>query len=255
MKAVTPALSALLLIALALFPLAGCGVKGPVKPPLSRSPSAAKGLATRQIGERLLVSWAIPKTNQDGSPLALQGFEIFRNAYEPASGCPDCGQSQDPFLIIDLEYLQDVTRDGDRLSFQETSLTPGSGYLYRIVPVNTRGEKGPPATIQTIFHPVPPPPRQPIATRETRGIRLSWSTSPGETREAGFLGYNIYRRETDQSLPLTPVNEEYLIDITYLDEGTASDQDRTAAYTLRSVWRIGDQLVESTDSAPAAQPE
>jgi predicted small lipoprotein YifL len=241
-------LPALLSAALLVFSLSACGVKGPVKPPLSRSPSAAKDLAVRQIGERLLVSWNLPKTNQDGSPLELQGFEVFRNAYDPVAGCAECGQTQDPFLVIDLEYLQNVTRDGDRLSFQETGLTPDSGYLYRVLAVDRRGAKGAEASAKTVFHTAPPAPRPPAATRETQGVRLNWSSSPGETREAGFIGYNLYRLAQDRALPLTPVNPEPLIDPTYLDVQVAPDGK--PAYVLRSLWRMGGQLVESTDSTP-----
>ena len=249
MKTVIRSIPSLMFAFLLVFSISSCGVKGPVKPPLSRSPSAATGLTARQIGDRLLISWNLPKTNQDGSPLELQGFEVFRNPFDPASGCPDCGMPEIPYRDIDLEYLRDVTRDGDRLLIEETSLTAGRGYFYRIVPVNTKGGEGASATIQTVFHPVPFPPRQPIATRETRGMRLRWSASAAETREAGFLGYNVYRHKKDQFRPMIPINKEYLIDTTFLD--LQADPEEMASYTLRSVWRIGDQVLETSDSEPA----
>jgi len=252
MKTVILTIPALLIASLLTLPLAGCGVKGPIKPPLSRSPSAADGLTVRQIGELLILSWNIPRTNQDGSDLQLQGFEIFRHDFSTDSACPDCGQSDIPHRVIDLEYLQNAVREGNRLSIRENALIPGSGYLYRIVPVNTRGEKGPAATIKTIFHPAPAPPRQPIATSEARGVRLRWEPSPAENREAGFLGYNIYRRLKNQPPPPVPINEEYLIDTNFLDSGVAPQKEASHFYTLRSVWRIGDHLLESADSAPAS---
>ena len=240
---------------LLIFSLAACGVKGPVKPPLSRSPSAAKGLATRQIGDHLQIFWTIPKTNQDGSPLELQGFEVFRNAFAAGSACPECGQPGIPYLSVDLEYLQDVQRSGDRLLVEETSLAPGSGYFYKVVPVDTKGIRGAPATISTLFHPPPLPPRQPIVKRETRGIHLNWSPSGNEIAAAGFLGYNIYRREKDEPPPSAPINEEYLIDTTFLDVQAVPEKAASYLYTLRSVWRMGNQLLESADSPPATASE
>ena len=108
---------------LLIFSLAACGVKGPVKPPLSRSPSAAKGLATRQIGDHLQIFWTIPKTNRDGSSWSSR-VRGFRNAFAAVPPAPNAA-SGIPYLKRRPGILQDVQRSGDRLLVEETSLPPG----------------------------------------------------------------------------------------------------------------------------------
>ena len=133
----------LVLVILVLLSLVACGVKGPVKPPLPHLPGAPGNLALRQIGSYFLVSWSIPKTYEDGTPLEdLQGFEIYKTRYELTSGCPECNESKEVFLHLDLEFLRQASRNKDTIFFRDSDLKPDFGYRYKVVPFQPQRSAG-----------------------------------------------------------------------------------------------------------------
>ncbi len=239
----------LALLILVFFFLAACGVKAPVKPPLPHLPKAPGGLAMHQAGPYFLVSWTIPKTNEDGSPLQdLQGFDVYKTRYELASDCPECNESNEVFRHLDLEYLQQASRDGNTLFFRDFDLKPDVGYRYKVTPFNRTGRQGESAAAQKAFLVSPPPPENFRARNEKGSITLDWSPSPAEKPKPNFLGYNIYRQVAGTPAPRKPINEDYWADNVFTD-GTV-ENGKTYTYTLRSVWRLDDLIIESGDSAP-----
>jgi hypothetical protein len=69
--------------ALALVLLAGCGIKGPPRPPLSKAPEAVRELEVRQSGGVLSVCWLAPTRRQDGGPLGPDlNYEVLAQAVE-----------------------------------------------------------------------------------------------------------------------------------------------------------------------------
>jgi hypothetical protein len=240
----------LALFILVLVFLTACGVKAPVKPPLPHLPKAPGGLAMHQTGASFLVSWTIPKANEDGSPLQdLQGFDVYKTRYELSSGCPECNESNEVFRHLDLEYLQQASRDGDTLFFRDFDLKPDVGYRYKVTPFNRTGQQGESTAAQKAFLVPPPPPVNLQARSEEGSITLDWSPSPAEkSKKPGFLGYNIYRQVAGTPAPRKPMNEDYWADNAFTDSTVGSG--KTYTYTLRSVWRLDDLIIESGDSAP-----
>ncbi len=239
------------LLMLMLLSLAACGVKGPVKPPRAHLPEAPGNLALAQTDSYFLISWTIPKTNEDGSPLEdLQGFDIYKTGYDPNSGCPGCNESQEVFRHLDLEYLRQASRKGEIIFFRDFDLEPDFGYRYKVVPFNRKGQLGNSATNQRAFLIAPPPPENLQIGIGDDTSTLTWSVRTTEKPEAGFLGYNIYRQEGDAPSPLNPVNEDYWADNSYTDR--ALEKGKAYIYTLRSVWRLQGLIVESADSNPVS---
>ena len=119
-------LTTLLFISLMVAALAACGKKGPVRPKLLPLPAAPAGLAVEQRGNHFLLSWEIPERNQDGSPLTdLQGFRVERMIFQSGEDCPECREDFKLAAEIDLEYLRNAARQGNRLFWWDIEPAPG----------------------------------------------------------------------------------------------------------------------------------
>jgi len=245
--------SRLLLPILLLFTLlAGCGHKGPVRPLLQPLPAAPGALSLEQRGERLLVAWNLPRTNQDGSPLTdLAGFRVYKMRYDPAQDCPECRDTSVLLQDVDLEYLRDVRRSGDRLYLWDDGLEAGLGYQYRVVPYNARGRDGATTQLRRTYVAPPPAPTGLTASGHDRMVRLSWEPATAAAPDFEMIGYNLYRRETDEPFPFEPVNRQPLLEPTFEDFGVQNDH--TYIYTVRTLARSGGQRVESQLSTTATE--
>jgi len=246
-----PALPTLLLFAL----LAGCGHKGPVRPLKQPVPAAPQALEVQQKGTRFLVAWNRPAVNQDGSALTnLQGFHVYRMQYDPAEDCPECRDTSALLLDVDLEYLRDVRRSGERFFVWDDELTPGFGYQYSVVPYNRKGRNGEPARLRLPFLIPPATPARPLAENHDQMVRLRWEPVTEPRAGVELLGYNLYRRESDEPFPFPPVNREILTDPAFEDYGV--ENGHSYLYAVRSVIRIQGKTVESQLSeAAGAEPQ
>jgi hypothetical protein len=237
-------------ILLLLVLLAGCGKKGPVQPLKQRLPAAPEALSVQQVGDRFLVAWRPPVRNLDGSTLEnLDQFRVYKMRYDLANDCPECRDTSVLLQEVDLDYLRDVRRVGDRLYLWDTGLEPGFGYQYRIVPVNTKGREGASILLRAPFVQPPPAPADLAAESRDRLVRLRWQPA-AETPPAGErLGYNLYRREANEPFPFSPVNRDILTVSTFEDFDV--ENGRTYVYAVRTVVRVLGKTVESTLSATA----
>lgn len=229
------------ILALLLLSLAACGKRGPVRPLLHALPGAPQNLAIQQLGRQFLLSWAIPRVNQDGSPLTdLQGFQVYKMTYDPARDCPECRDTSILMESLDLDYLQGARREGDRLLLRIPGLEAGQGYQFRVVPVTRRGRSGLAATVRRICH-LPPPPGGLTASGHDQMARLSWS--PPATPPADLTGYAVYRRIPGQPFPLQPVSHQPPSARQFEDFGL--ENGTTYIYGLRSVAKVDGDAVES----------
>ncbi|MBQ6668879.1 MAG: fibronectin type III domain-containing protein [Deltaproteobacteria bacterium] len=225
--------------------LAGCGVRGPIRPPLRQLPASASHVSARQIGGTVLISWNLPKTREDGAPLTdLRGFDLYRDSFAPDAGCVECAASDLPLRDVDLEYLEGVMREDDRLTFKDRPPVADTGYRYRIVSVAASGRSDA-ASVDLVFVAAPPVPANLTVEHRTEGLRVHWTPLTERQRTADFVGYNIYRRRVGEAVPSTPINDVVCLDSAFMDRNISAGE---YVYTVRSVWRVNNQRVESADS-------
>jgi predicted small lipoprotein YifL len=238
-----------LLLLVILLSLTACGRKGPVQPLLRPLPDAPEQVLLEQKGERFLLSWGIPRQNQDGSPLTdLQGFHLYRMRYDPTQECPECRDTSTLLRQVDIEYLREVRRIDQRLYFWDADLAPGVGYLYRVVPYTRAGREGASAQARRVFFDPPAWPTGLEATGHDRLVRLAWDAVEEEREGAELLGYHVYRRLPREDLPPMPISRTIQEKPSY--EDFSVENDRTYVYTVRTVIRIGEFTLESASGEP-----
>ncbi|WP_305041966.1 hypothetical protein [Geoalkalibacter sp.] len=233
--------------ALVLLTLSACGKKGPVRPLSELSPAAPPAFSAVQAGENVLLSWELPRANQDGSPLEdLVGFRIFRLDFAPGDACPECREESAALVAeLDLDYLPAASRQGERLFWFDTRAAQDSGYLYRLLPVNRKGRPGAPARAQLLVVAPPPAPAPPSASGHDRLVRLRWepAVAPHGTR---LLGYQLYRRTGEAPFPPAPLTAEPLPATDY--EDFAVENGREYRYALRLLLEQDGRPVQSSRS-------
>ena len=88
-----------LAMALLWMGLISCGRKGPILPPLSKTPQTVKNLTCKQTGDILRISWEVPETTLSGMPLGPDSYvEIYMALYtiqqEPPAEKEEAGGDQ-----------------------------------------------------------------------------------------------------------------------------------------------------------------
>ncbi len=234
------------LLACLLLVLSGCGKKGPVKPLEKPLPAAPQKLTAVQQGDRFQVTWEIPKINQDGSPLTdLQGFRVYKMRYNPGDDCPECRDTSTLLLQVDLDFLKNAERRGDRMTIWDNVLQTGFGYQYRVTPYTQKEREGESAIVRRPFLPPLPGPRWQAASGHDRMARLSWLT-PAIPATAELIGYNLYRLAPGEEPTSLPVNSPPLTETRHEDFGLQNDV--TYSYSVRVIVRLNQTLVESEAS-------
>ncbi|AMV71286.1 hypothetical protein JCM30471_31210 [Desulfuromonas carbonis] len=222
--------------------LTACGKRGPVRPLLQALPEAPQDLRVQQQGERFLITFGLPGKNQDDSPLTdLQGFQVYKMKYDPLRECPECRDTSVLLQSIDLDYLRDVRRVGDRLELWDSGLTPGLGYQYRVVAVNRKGGGGRPAVVKRPFFTPPAAPARLTATGHDQMVQLGWQPVTAGGKE--LVGYNLYRRTPAVAFSSDPINREPIPTTRFEEYGLQNGT--TYDYAVRSVIKSGEWLVES----------
>ncbi len=238
-----PARPALVLVGL-LFPvfvLGACGRKGPPVPPRPAAPAAVGSLRAEARDSVIVVSWARPDRNEDGTPLTdLLEFRLYR-AVGVAAPRGERGRPSFSLLAtIPADQPPNATILGNQVAYQDdggvTGLSPGARYTYRVQAVNRRGNAGPPSVEAFVdFALAPPPPMGLTATAGDGIVELTWQAPPGPA-PAGSLpvrGYNVYRRVGSGAFASDPVNARPVLETRFRDAGV--ENDTTYGYVIRSV--------------------
>ncbi|HEY5973765.1 MAG TPA: fibronectin type III domain-containing protein, partial [Geobacteraceae bacterium] len=208
-------------------------------------------LAVSQRGEEFRLSWTLPGKEEGGRPLRdLTGCRLYRREpLPPAQDCPNCQESWKLLRAIDLAYLQDVQRRGDRLFFTDGTVRTGTGYEYQVLAMNRPGAVSRPSNRPRLAKVAPPlPPVLQVIPGQTE-VRLEFVAIPFPAKEA-IVGYNIYRQALREAYPETPLNAEPLPGPAYDDKQLVPGT--IYRYVVRTVARIDGQLVESDPSNEAA---
>lgn len=229
----------------------GCGFKAPPQPLRQALPEAPANLAVRQLGGRMLIAWNLPSRNQDGSPAKdLAGFNIYRMSYDLQDECPDCRDTSVLLRRIDLDFLNEALRSGERLFWFDSGLEPETGYQYRVTPLTVEGYEGAPSQLRRPFLVPPLPPAALTASGHDRLVRLEWSPVEEVPGGQALLGYNLYRRSGDAPYLPLPLNREVLTETGYDDFQVENGQGYD--YLVRTIVRGARGSLESEASVPVS---
>jgi hypothetical protein len=249
----TPALTAsrvlrpapLIIISLLLIMVTGCGKKGPVRPKLGTLPQAPQELALKQHGSSLVLSWALPAQNLDGSRIeALSGFRIRRLDYDSETGCPTCREPHVEVAQLDLEEPAPGQRIGNRFYWRDHNIRTHSGYRYAVSSLAGGGES-PVATIHRVVQQPPASPTELQSVPGDRQVSLKW-LAPILEEEQELVGYNLYRRQDGQTDLIIPINTDPITSTSLLDQGL--NNGRSYAYSVSALVRNDNQLLESINT-------
>ena len=253
--------SSLLPIAAALALLvsaSGCGKKGPPLPPLRSVPERVARANIRQIGDRLVISFPLPASRTDGTPIGPDAsVEILMTARYPAPKRP-AEIELSPDLTWAVPRSQwDAYAQGRRM---EVGLSLGriaagldqpSGVdvmkqrkLSFIVTVaEAKNRRSLPSEVETFEVCEPPPVPASSSVRIVEdGLLLDWTPGapvistnvPGARAPEADKGgvFNIYRQEEGGTRPDTPLQSVPPATVSYLD--TTSVIGTSYRYTVRA---------------------
>ena len=212
----------------AALALGACGKKGPPLPPLRSYPEAVPRISSRQIGDRVVLSFPRPTTRTDGTPLAPDTeIDILMTAREPAPRRPmEFTQNPDVTWAIPraewdayaqgrrLDVGISLGRIATSLRLPETATLKGRKLSFLILVVEGGRKHSAPSEIESFpLCEAPPAPAGGAIEVVEEGLRLSWSPPA----PAGAFRYVIYRREEGGPMPDTPITPSPLETTTYLD--------------------------------------
>jgi predicted small lipoprotein YifL len=238
--------------------LAACGKKGALVPPEALVPAPASDLQVRQQGDGFRISWTAPTREERGRPLRdLAGFRLYRHeVLPPGEDCLACPESWVFVRNVDLDYLRDVQRSGDRFSCADRDVKTGTTYRYSLTAVSRRGAAvGRPAFVEPRKKVVAPSPPTLTAVPSPTAVTLEFVATPlaGSDR----LGFNVYRQRSGEPTPVAPLTPAPVPGPTFIDRQL--DRDVVYRYTVTAVVRFDGEEVESAPSnevaASLAPPE
>lgn len=246
-------LSGALLLSLCLV---GCGVPGAPVPPTPKIPVPPQDLVARQVGERVVLRWTLPRLYTDGT--RQEGWprlEVYRAFVSDTISSPEAFATQArvaytiPEQVVDTFLHNEVIVFPDVLGAATLREQTGRTAVYAVKAVNPRGQSaGFSNRVAVRVYPVPTPiPR--ISTRVSeRAIELQWTppvrTTSGTPLEA-IAGYQVYRSETGEE-------GSYALIGTAPTARYEDTQFRFGAhyyYRVRTLAQFGGDTVESDNSA------
>lgn len=114
--------------------LIGCGKYGSPVAPEALAPSQVRNVVAYGHDDRVELSWDEPKTDNRGQPLEdLSHFSVLRAEL-----------NDEPYA---MEVAKISSRNGSRLSWNDTSVKSSGTYQYIIVPFNSDSLQGKPFAI------------------------------------------------------------------------------------------------------------
>jgi predicted small lipoprotein YifL len=233
-------------ISIFLF-LAACGKKGPLVPPEALAPSPVVDLTARQQGDRFVLCMTPPTRNDAGRPLKnLSGFRIVkREVLPPDVDCEECTGAYRLFMTVDMEYPVQVRRFGNLYCLDDTDLQTGKTYQYKAVSFQADGTASRDSNKVRLKY-LPPPAAPTLrAISSSTGVTLEWTAPPRP--ESGVLaGFNIYRSESPERMPVFPINSKPISGQKYEDKSLEFGVNYL--YTVRSLAEEEGELVESESS-------
>ena len=248
--------AAVLALAL-LLPAFSCGRKTDPIVPDSPRPEAVAGIKVALRADVAFLSWPLPGRNVEGKkmdPSEIGGFVIYRAEVQSDKKRPRFREH----AAISLDAPGPAELKNGTVFWSDRNLRYGQVYAYRIRALGRRGGVGV-YSEAVLAVPVPTlmPPEKLRAAAGDGAVELTWHPVTVKTdgsKNDGFTGYTVYRREDKGMYGETPVNSEPLRATSYRD--TAVVNDRIYYYVVRAVDSPAQPWRESLNSNEAsAQPK
>jgi hypothetical protein len=248
---------------------AGCAKIAEPLPPEIRIPKPATDLIAQQASDFVLLSVPMPSLNTNGSPVnvvqktdgspagSLRRVDVFRLAASKSV------VSNEP--VSDAEFLKQALRiqsipsasfaiylhDGrfliqDRIQTASGSSIRSDEFQYAVLFINKKNQA---AGLSNRARIVPPPPEGLSAILTEQSIRLTWKAPPqnmDESKPARIAGYAVYRSETRDQFPATPMNSDPLDKTEYEDR--SFEFGKTYYYSVRLIGSVRNPRAESFPS-------
>ncbi len=240
---------------LCLTQFSSCGKKGDPTAPVAVVPEKIKYLTAHPQERAIILSWSIPEENTDGSQLLdLKGFKILRNEIDIKKGCLDCPKRFSLLYDIDYKTYMMNKPQAEKIKYSDKDLRFKNIYTYRVVSYNTSSQLSPRSNAQEVFWDVPSlPPNNLQAELKEKSVILTWE-EPGALEDGsslkGLVGYNLYRRFSNETYPIDPISSELITTLACRDKGIQMDKDYV--YTLRAVRKIRETFIESRECEEVA---
>jgi predicted small lipoprotein YifL len=232
---------------LVMASFAGCGRKGPLMSPESLAPAAVTDLRVEQKGAQFQVSWPRPAAEEGGRALKdLAGFQLFkREVLPPAEDCENCPTAYRLAQSVDLEYLQGIVVAGGRYLFSDGDLAEGKTYRYKVLSLKKDGTVSRASNRAGRKKVAPPSPPVLKAASSLSEVLLEWGGVSPPTG-GSIAGYNVYRKESGETVYLAPLNSAPVKDATFADRGI--EWGKRYDYAVRTVAAVDGETVESVPS-------
>ncbi len=241
----------------------GCGKKGPILPPIDKTPQSAVDLSLRQVGEELRLTWRAPTAYVDGSPLEeISAFEIWLFESE---------QSEDAAVLPPgperMALEAELWRRFSHESFDELQPDPqvsprDFGYSYALdlaeidrksygFSVKVRDHRGRTSDFSSWVtgEPLAPAvaPSGLEAELSRNRITLKWlapAKNMDQSEPANITGYNVYR--SVDGTPAQKLNVALVEETSYEDK--AIEFGRRYTYFVRAAAGESEPYAESQES-------
>jgi len=250
-------LSLLVVLALILCFLAGCGKRRPPLPPIERVQQRTELLSGVQRGNQVLLSWPAPLRNAPNSSVqSIRRIDVYRLAEKPTAPLPLTEEefSAQSTLIGSVTYDQ-IKNAKDELTYTDQLQLAGepARLRYAVRYVNESGQRAAFSNfllIEPAARIAQPPTLQKGDVSES-GITLTWQ-APAANIDAStpvnLLGYNIYRLDEEHpEVSPNPLNPTLIDGTQFVDKNFKFGSNYR--YVVRSVsLGTGGAQVESLNS-------
>lgn len=241
----------ILVTLLPLFLFAACGKKANPVIPFKTVPQKVERITYRIQEGILILSWAVPKQNTDGSPLTdLREFRLTRGDWPTQEACPSCPPPFKETLTIDLKgsTLPDLELSADLVQLRLRRLQPGLTYFFQVKAVSAKGAESEPSPTLLVSWEVPfAPPKDLTILGDPQGLKVSWkpSTVLADGTPADRPATYLLERRTENG-PWETVGGGPLTGTVYTDKEV---RDKTKyTYRVKALRPVGPFPLESEAS-------
>jgi len=242
----------MLVLALCAGALA-CGKKGAPRPPEPRGPLPPKTVVARQVGERAVVEFTVPRPRGGKESQQPALAELVRVEFPPGATPPKDAAVFRLRGAVVASHEGNPLQPDHRLEIEDTTVAAlkdrGVGWTLRYgVRVRDRRGRPSPLVVSTDLVAVAPraAPGRLAAEATADGVRLEWQAPT----DAPSSTYNVYRATGDAPFPEQPLQTEPLTGTEYLDASVTPGT--SYRYVVRTIAADGAPPRES-ESSPEAR--